>query len=362
MSIPAPDEISIEDPLCNSSLGSMVTLDYVTPLTGYEPKEMELTNAEELDLATTSDIYIQHTLDDTASFPNVPDVDDNELAEFLAVVVDRTGQPVEVRSNNDQFSCDIRNLKSAQSQFPLVTQPKRMISQTGGLFKKGSLRSVKALTHRLGQCWMNSEERLSLNAVKKFFITNSSQLKPNKIAKLYKKIIRQQDFREVHQQDLMKQKELQKFQNSTFDEFAQKKFIKDQKIIMELSGRLQEQQNEVNCMNDSRDFRDAESICSGNSHVTSPPGLFPRHPPFEGLLKPAFISQRQNEEPPNIRDTSSTSGNVLAHPQTSSSAPYPQELNSTWRKTIEEPIHMSTAEKSERPERDPDLRHCPHWS
>ena len=157
----------------------------------------------------------------------------------------------------------------------------------------------------------------------------------------------QQDFREVHQQDLMKQKELQKIQNSTFDEFTKQKFIEDQKIIMELSGRLQELQNEVNCMNDSKDFRDAESICSGNSHVTSPPGLFPRHPPFEGLLKPAFISQRQTEEPPNIRDTSGISGNVFAHPQTSSSAPYPLELNSIWRKTIEEPIHMSTAEKSE---------------
>ena len=95
---------------------------------------------------------------------------------------------------------------------------------------------------------------------------------------------------------------------------------------MELSGRLQELQNEVNCMNDTKDFRDAESTCSGNSHVTSPPGLFPRHPPFEGLLKPAFISQRQTEEPPNIRDTSGISGNVFAHPQTSSSAPYPQEL------------------------------------
>ena len=125
---------------------------------------------------------------------------------------------------------------------------------------------------------------------------------------------------------------------------------------MELSGRLQELQNdEANCMNDSREFRDAESICSGNSHVTSPPGLFPRHPPFEGLLKPAFISQRQIEEPLNIRDTSGKSGNVFAHPQTSS-APYLSELNSTWRKTIEEPIHMSTAEKSGRPERDPDLR------
>ena len=111
--------------------------------------------------------------------------------------------------------------------------------------------------------------------------------------------------------------------------FTQKKFIEDQKIIMELSGRLQELQNEVNFMSDSKDFMDAESICSGNPHVTSPPGLFPRHPPFEGLLKPAFISQRQHEEPPNTRDTSGTSGNVFAHPQTSSSAPYPQELNST---------------------------------
>ena len=109
-------------------------------------------------------------------------------------------------------------------------------------------------------------------------------------------------------------------------------------------------------MNDSKDFRDAESICSGNSHGTSPPGLFPKHPPFQGMLKPAFISQRQTEEPPNIRDTSDISGNVFAPPQASSSAPYPQELNSTWKKTIEEPIHMSIAEKSGRPERDQELR------
>ena len=52
MSISAPDEISMEDLLCDSSLGSMVTLDYVTPLTGYEPKDMELTDADELNLAT----------------------------------------------------------------------------------------------------------------------------------------------------------------------------------------------------------------------------------------------------------------------------------------------------------------------
>ena len=256
MSIPAPDEISIEDPLCNSSLGSMVTLDYVTPLTGYEPKEMELTDADELNLATSSDIYFQNTLDDSASFPNVPDVDDNELAEFLAVVVDRTGQPVETRSNSDQFSCDIQNLKSAQSQFPLVTQPKRMISQTG--------RSVQERIAEERES-SNAQIRTMLDEQRRTIISECSEKvlhhellaaqaeQDRKI--LQEELLRQQqDFREVHQQDLMKQKELQKFQNSTFDEFAQKKFIEDQKIIMELSGRLQELQNEVNCMNDSRIF------------------------------------------------------------------------------------------------------------
>ena len=64
---------------------------------------------------------------------------------------------------------------------------------------------------------------------------------------------------------------------------------------------------------------------SENSHVTSQPGVFPKHPPFEGLLKPAFISQRHSDGQPNIWDTSGMSGNVFAHPQASCSAPYLQD-------------------------------------
>ena len=298
-------------------------------------RTLNLTNAEELDLATTSDVYFQHTLDDTASFPNDPDVDDNQLAEFLAVVVDRTGKPVEVRSNNDQFSCSVRNLRSAQSQFPLVTQPKRMINQIGRSVEERIAEERESSNAQIRT--MLDEQRRTIIAeygekVLHHELLAAQAEQDRKI--LQEELLRQQDFREVHQQDLMKHQELQKFQNSAFDEFTQKKFIEDEKIIMELSGRLQKLQNEVNCMNDSRDFLDAESICSGNSHVTSPLGLFPRHPPFEGMLKLAFISQRQTEEPPNIRDTSGISGNVFAHPQASSSAPYPQELNSTWKKTI----------------------------
>ena len=61
----------------------------------------------------------------------------------------------------------------------------------------------------------------------------------------------QKDFREVHQQSLTEMEELRKFQSSTFDTLARRKLIEDQNTIMELSGRLQELRNEVNCMNDS---------------------------------------------------------------------------------------------------------------
>ena len=163
------------------------------------------------------------------------------------------------------------------------------------------------------------------------------------------------DFREVHQQSLTEMEELRKFQSSTFDTLARRKLIEDQNIIMELSGRLQELQNEVNCMNDSKDFQDAESVRSGNSHVTNQPMLFPKHPIPEGMLRPSFVSPRRKEGPPCIWDTHGISGNVFANPHASSSAPYPQELN-PWRTTIEEPLHMSTAEKSERPEQNQYLR------
>ena len=165
------------------------------------------------------------------------------------------------------------------------------------------------------------------------------------------------EFRVSHQRGLTEMEELRKFQSSASDTMARRKFIEDQNTILELSGRVQELQNEVNCMNDSKDFRDAESIRSGNSHVTSRPVSFPSHPIPEGMLRHFFVTPSRREGPPSIGDTHGISGNVFffANPHASSSGPYPQELN-PWGTTIEEPLHMSTAEKSERPEQNRDLR------
>ena len=124
---------------------------------------------------------------------------------------------------------------------------------------------------------------------------------------------------------------------------------------MELSGRIQELQNEINCTSDSKDFQDAESIRSGNSHVTSRPVSLPPHPIPEGMLRHSFGMPSRREGPPSIWDTHGKSGNVFVNPDASSSAPYPQELHQ-WKSSIEEPLHSSTEEKSERQKQDQDLR------
>ena len=103
--------------------------------------------------------------------------------------------------------------------------------------------------------------------------------------------------------------------NIAFDTIARRKLIEDQNTILELSGRVQELQNEVSCMNDSKDFQDADSVRSGNSHVTSQPVSFPLHPIPEGMLRHSFVSPSRREGPPSIWDTHGISGNVFANPQ-----------------------------------------------
>ena len=154
---------------------------------------------------------------------------------------------------------------------------------------------------------------------------------------------------------LKEMEELRKFQSSAFDTIARRKLIEDQNTIFELSGRVQELQNEVNCMNDSKDFQDAESARSGHSHVASQPVSFPPHPVPGGMLSRSLGMPSRREGPPSIWDTHGKSGNVFANPDASSSALYPQELHQ-WNSSIEEPLHSSTVEKSERQEQNQDLR------
>ena len=276
----------------------------------------------------------------------------------MSVMVDRTGKAVE-KSDIDQFGFSVRNMYSAQNQFLAITQTERMVDRTGkpveeitGIAEERESSSAQIRT-------LFDEQRRTIIAECCEKVSHHELQAAH--AEEDRKILReefwrqQQDFREVHQQKLTEMEELRKFQSSTFDTLTRQKLIEDQNTIMELSGRLQELQNEVNCMSDSKDFQDAESVRSGNSHVTSRPVFFPTHPIPEGMLRPSFVSPRRKEGPPCIWDTHGFSGNVFVNPDASSSAPYPQELNQ-WSSSIEEPLHSSTVEKSERRTQNQDQR------
>ena len=154
---------------------------------------------------------------------------------------------------------------------------------------------------------------------------------------------------------LNEMEESKKFQSSTFDTIARRSLVEDQDTILELTCKIQELQNEINCMSDSRDFQDAESVRSGNSHVASRPVSFPPHPVPGGMPSRSIGMPSRKDGPPSIWDTHGISGNVFANPVASSTAPYPQELN-PWTSRTEEPLHSSTVEKSERQTQDQDQR------
>ena len=141
---------------------------------------------------------------------------------------------------------------------------------------------------------------------------------------------------------------IEEVSGSTFDAITRRRLVENQDTILELTGKIQELQNEINCLNDSRDFQDAESVRSGHSHVTSQPVFFPPHPIPGGMLSRSIGMPSRREGPPSILDTHGFSGNVFADPVASPTAPYPQELN-PWSSGISEPIHSSTAEKNEKP-------------
>ena len=213
--------------------------------------------------------------------------------------------------------------------------------------------SKETRKHRLGLCSTDRRSLLQLGEIvelelKKFNNEINSFFKDNYCSKIwnYVKLIRE---------SLAEMEELRKFQSSTFDTIVRRKLVEDQNTILELSGRIQDLRNEKNCMSDSKEFQDAESIRSGNSHVTSRPVSFPPHPIPEGTLSRSFGVPSRREGPPSIWDTHGISGNVFANQDASSSALYPQELNQR-SSSIEETLHSSTVEKSERQEQDQDQR------
>ena len=169
---------------------------------------------------------------------------------------------------------------------------------------------------------------------------------------LHEQLLEQnRDLCEAHEKSLNEVEELKQFQGSTFDTIARRKLVEDRDTILELTGKIQELQNENKCMNDLRDFQDAESVRSGQSHVTSQPVFFHLIQILVECQAVLLGLPSRNNGPPSIWDTHGFSGNVFANPTASSSAPYPQESN-PWGSDVSEHTSPHVMTESQTPVQD----------
>ena len=247
-------------------------------------------------------------------------------------------------------SCQELNVENVQIRTVLDRQKDQILAECQAEIKKHEFQAKydPRSERKLGEIIESQKEELHC--------AQAEELQRRDQQLLHAQLLQQNsELRGANQRNLTEMEELRKFQSSTFDTIARRRIVEDQDTIFELTGKIQDLQNESNCVNDSKEFQDAESIRSGNSYLTSRPVCFPLHPVPGGMRSRSKRMPCRIEGPPSIWDTHGISGNVFANPDASSSKPFPQELN-PWSSGREEPIHSSTAESSERRTQDQDPR------
>ena len=277
------------------------------------------------------------------SSSSVSDRTEQPVVETMAKSHEKTGQPV-VEAGQEQ------NLEHAQIRTLLDRQREQILADCQAEIRKHELQADydRRSIQKLSETIESQQEELH-RAQGEERHQRDQQL-------LHEQLLKQNwDLGEAHEKSLKEMEELKKFQSSTFDTIARRRLVEDQDTILELTGKIQELHFLINCMNDSRDFQDAESVRSGHSHVTHQPVSFPPHPIPGGMLSRSIGMPSRREGLPSIWDIHGFSGNVLVNPDASSSALSPQELNQ-WSSSIEELLHSSTVEKSERRTQNQDQR------
>ena len=159
-----------------------------------------------------------------------------------SVAFDGSGKPDGERDVDQSVGFGVtRNTYSAHSKFSENTQTEKVVDGSGQPDERNSSNAqIRTLLDEQRQmtiaecCEKVGHHELQAARAEEERRTLREELWRQKL-----------ELREVHQQSLTEMEELRKFQSSTFDELTRQKFIEDQKTIMELSGRLQELQNEV---------------------------------------------------------------------------------------------------------------------
>ena len=187
----------------------------------------------------------------------------------------------ERKSSRDQENGRLRILFERQNEQILAEVRSEM--QKHELQAESDERSIQELTGTI------DSQRMEIDHT----FTGSEQSRRDQLLLQEQLSEQNRDVRETRIKSLHEMEELKTVQELGVDEFSRRRLIEHQDTINELTARIQELQNEVNCVNDSRVFKYAESVRSGPSHVPSQPALFPLYRDPGGLLS-------RSNQPPDI--------------------------------------------------------------
>ena len=324
------------------------------PLTGYEPKLLDDFDHSETSAAIFQDESVD--IDTELSYSCDAEFDDETIGKALSspLFIQERKEPANLRqSYHSHEECllprtvrpvhELSSLSSCSREKPsrdseneririlLERQKEQILAEVRSEIQKHELQaeSVKRSIQEL--IGIIDFQRMEIDHT----VTVCEQSRRDQLLIQEELSEQNRDLRETRIKCLHEMEELKRIQELRIDEFS-RRLIENQDTINELTARIQELQNEVNCMNDSRDFKDAESVRSGPSHVPSQPAFFPSDRDPGGLLS-------RNNQPPDIWNSQGTSGNFFANPRASSSSPYPGEFN-PWISNVTEdtPVLTST--------------------
>ena len=244
--------------LANEDLGTLAEYD---PLTGYEPNDYHILEATELYIqesstigkALSSPLFTQEREDD-ASRRRADHSQEEGLSSSLSSSVshDRTERPVV-----KPFDSQIPNVRipshsseSEQIRILLERQREQIIADCQAEIRKHEFQADhdRRSTQKLNEMIESQKEEICRVHQGDERLRRDHQL-------LHEQLLEQnRDLREAHEKSLNEMEELKRFQGSTFDTIARRKLVEDRDTVLELTGKIQELQNEINCMNDSVDF------------------------------------------------------------------------------------------------------------
>ena len=313
------------------------------PLTGYEPKQLDNT-----DYLETCTVIFQNESVDIDTEPSCSfdaELDDEIIGKALSspLFIQEREEPANRRQAYHSYE---ESLLPAQSSFAhkLSSCQKRkssreMVSERIRILlerHKGQILAEVRTEIQKHEFQADSDRRSTqeLNGIIEsqrrkidHAIAGDEQLRRDELLLQEPLSEQNRDLREAHMKSFHEMEELKRVQELRVDESSRRRLIENQDTINELTARIQDLQNEVSCMNDSRDFKDAESVRSGLSHVTNQPASLPPNRDPGGMLsRPGGILSR-NDKPPDVWDTHGMSGNVSVNPPASSSSPYPGGFN-----------------------------------